>query len=712
MEHFRGAPPLAYRPHLPDRQRLCAPVELPTDPTYGWPPFGRDGPDWPPVTIRPAKPDPLELGIPGVRRRRYNHRMTSSREQTDDAGDFTLDPEVRRRRLWEYFRPYLKFFAAGALFLVLTNLMTFAIPEYLGDAIQMLRDTAGEEDLDLTAIRSDVIDAAIFIIILAIGAGIARVFSRISIFNACRFIEFDVRNRLYEHLSKLSPAFYNTIPTGDLTSRTTNDVTYVRLLYAIPFLHIVNTLIAYSIAIYRMAGVDWRLTLACLAPYPFLLYGIRKVIHALFLQTKVVQSQLSDLSTHIQENLSGIDVVKSYVLEQRESDVYGRENETYFDENLKLAKIRALLNALVVLIASTGTLVVLVVGSRFVIDGSMTLGAFVEFNGYIVALVMPTIALGWVFAIWHRGLAAFDRISELLEHTPELDEPENPRPLPSADADHDVGEIILDDVSFTYEDDEGLDQALDGISMTIPAGSTCAIVGKTGSGKTTLVKLIARLYDPDSGRILVDGVPVDRTDLRTLRGEIGFVPQEPFLFSMTVGQNVRFGLDSLVHDTTLAKVAPDTSLLGDGTDGSITQQERIEEAVDIAALRGDIEGFNEGLETLVGERGVTLSGGQKQRLTIARALLVDPRILILDDALASVDTHTERRILGQLKQIMAGRTSLLLTHRFNVLSEVDRIFVLDDGRLVEQGTHDELLDENGLYAAMYQRQQLEDQLDS
>ena len=635
--------------------------------------------------------------------------MATPSDKPPGSEEFALPPDVRRRRLWQYFRPYLKWFLAGSVFLVLTNLATLSIPQYLGDAVQLLRETVGAPgDFDTSAVRSEVITASIIIIALAIGAAVARIFSRITIFNAGRYIEFDVRNALYDHLAKLSPAFYGATPTGDLTSRTTNDVTYVRLLYALPFLHIVNTLVAYSIALTRMVGVDWRLTLACILPYPFLLFGLRRVMYALFTQTKVVQAKLSDLSTHIQENLSGIDVVKSYVLEQRECEHYGEENETYFQENLKLAKIRALMNALIILIASTGTLVVLIVGSRFVIDGSMNLGEFVEFNGYIVALVPPTIALGWVFAIYHRGIAAFDRVSELLEHEPQLQDPDDPGSLPEPTG-QPVGEIVFDDVSFSYDGD---DAALNDVSLTIPAGSTAAIVGKTGSGKSTLVRLIARMYDPDEGEIRIDGVPVDRIPLRDLRCEIGFVPQEPFLFSMTVGQNMRFGLDSLAYDPTLDKVLPDEPLLGDEPfEGELTQSDRIQEAIDIAALRGDIDGFQEGLETLVGERGVTLSGGQKQRVTIARALLVNPRILILDDALASVDTHTERRILHQLETIMQGRTSIMLTHRFNALTEVDKIFVLDDGRVVEQGTHDELIERNGVYAQMYRRQKLREQYD-
>ncbi len=630
--------------------------------------------------------------------------MATPHEQFSD--DYSLPSGVRNARLWSFFRPYLSWFVAGAFFLILTNLMTLAIPAYLGEAIEMLREAADGNGFDLEVVRADVINAALIIMALAVGAGIARVFSRITIFNGGRYIEYDLRNALYDHLSKMSAAFYSAIPTGDLTSRVTNDVTYVRLLYAIPFLHIINTLVAYVIAGYRMAQVDLFLTVVCLAPYPFLLLGVRRVIYALFLQTKVVQARLSDLSTHVQENLSGIDVIKSYVLEERETEAYGEANETYFEENLKLAKIRAMLNALIVLIASSGTLIVLIIGSRRVIDGTMTLGSFVEFNGYIVALVFPTIALGWVFAIWHRGLAAFDRVGEVLESEPQLEDPPGePIGLPGESRRDALGKVRLSNVSFRYDDGT---TALEDISLEIPAGSTVAVVGRTGSGKSTLVKLIARLYDPDTGRIEVDDVPLPKASLRQLRAEIGFVPQEPFLFSMSIGDNTRFGIDALTEDPTIDKTAPAASLLG--TDGDLddhfSQSQRIDQALEVASIRNEIESFQKGIDTLVGERGVTLSGGQKQRVTIARALLTDPRILILDDALASVDTETERQILDHLKEIMAGRTSILLTHRFNALRQVDQIFVLHEGRLVEQGTHDELIARGGHYADIYRRQKL------
>ncbi|RVU40702.1 ABC transporter ATP-binding protein [Lujinxingia sediminis] len=640
--------------------------------------------------------------------------MSPSSDSSTSSGPrlATVSTRERRKILWGYFKRYRGLFAAGAVFLLLTNGLALAIPQQLGDAVQLMRDSVGAGAEQLAETRQQVIRAAMIIIALAIGAGIARVYSRTTIFNAGRHIEFDLRNELYTHLARLTPRFYGSMPTGDITSRVTNDVTYVRLLFAIAFLHIVNAIVAYTIGIQRMVALDLGLTLWCLAPLPLLLLGMRSIIRALFEQTKRVQAELSNISSRVQENLSGVDVIKAYTLQGREIADYTGLNTTFYEENVKLARIRAMLNAMIVLIANVGTLVVLIVGAQRVIAGTMELGTFVEFNGYVVALAFPTIALGWVFAVWHRGLAAFERICEVRNYEPVVADPGSQAcKLPTAEERTALGHIELDHVTFAYDESP----VLNDISLSIPAGSTVAIVGKTGSGKSTLVKLLARLYDPTAGQIRVDGVTLTQAPLRELRSEIGFVPQEPFLFSMTIGQNIRFGLDALQFDETLTRRAPTAPLierLGSGTDGSVTQQDRINQAVQIAALDSDLEAFDKGLDTLVGERGVTLSGGQKQRTTIARALLTDPRILILDDALASVDTQTERRILNHLKELMQGRTSILITHRFNALTQVDRIFVLDHGELIEQGTHAQLLEQGGLYAEMYARQKLREQLES
>ncbi|MFP4599630.1 MAG: ABC transporter ATP-binding protein [Persicimonas sp.] len=629
---------------------------------------------------------------------------------TDDAPP--IDRRVRNAKLWEYFARYKWWFAVGGLFLALTNILNLAIPAYIGDAVQMMRDAA--EGGELASMRGDLVDIGLVIIALAIGGGIARVFSRVFIFNAGRYIEFDVRNDMYDKLGALSSSFFGSMPTGDITSRSANDVTYVRLLYAITFLHVINTGIAYSIAMSRMAELNWRLTLVCLIPYPVILYFLLKIMRALFNQTKIVQTQLSDISSKVQENLGGVSVVKCYAIEEREKDSFGQMNEAFYGKSMKLATIRGGMQSLMTLVAGVGTFAVLIVGTGMVIEGTMTLGAFVEFNSYVVALAFPTIAMGWVFSVWNRGLAAFDRVLEIMELEPDIQEPEaeRRRELPEVVPGVARGGVRFDHVSFAYPDDEDDELVLDDIDIDIEPGSTVAIVGRTGSGKTTLVKLISRLYDPTEGCLHIDGEPLVDLALRDTRSEIGFVSQEPFLFSMTIGQNVRFGLDALEYDESVGRKAPERALLAGDKRESAPQSERIEQAVEVAGLAPDISSFPKGLDTLVGERGVTLSGGQKQRVTIARALLVDPRILILDDALSSVDTETEGVILDHLDEIMKDRTSIILTHRFNALSRVDKIFVLENGRVVEEGSQDELLAARGTYYEMCERQRLEESLES
>lgn len=606
----------------------------------------------------------------------------------------------RTARLFGYARKYTSLYAAGAVFLVLTNLASLAIPEQLGNAVQMMRDVGAD---DLASVRGDVIDVAVLIILLAVGAGVARIFSRITIFNAGRFVEFDLRNEVYEKLTSLTPSFYSGIATGDLTSRVANDVSHVRTLFAIPYLHLINATLAYGIALRKMVALDWSLTLWCLAPYPVLLLFVGRLIKAMFEQTKVVQAHLSTVSARVQENLAGVAVVKTYAMQPGEKSRFGDLNEEYVEKNMRLVTLRGGMNAVMSLMAGTGTFIVLLVGVGRVVDGQMALGSFVEFNGYVVALAFPTIAMGWVFSIWHRGLAAFDRVSEVLQTEPAIEDPSDATKL---EVSLEGATITLDDVTFGYEPDAPI---LHGISLEIPSGSTVAFVGKTGAGKTTLLKLLSRFYEPDSGEVRVNGKPLDQLQIRDTRSQFGIVPQGPFLFSMTVGNNLTFGLDSLEHDSTLDRALPDTSLIEPGTPR--TTAERVEEALDIAGLGRDIDGFPKGLGTLVGERGITLSGGQKQRVTIARALLMNPRVLVLDDALSSVDTKTEATILDHLETVMSGRTSILVTHRFNSLHRVDHIFVLEQGRLIEDGSHEALLERGGKYAAMYARQQLAEELE-
>lgn len=608
----------------------------------------------------------------------------------------TISRAQRRAHLWGYFTRYLWWFLGGAAALVVTNYLGLEIPAQLGRAVQLLKES---EAAFGPATQSALLNIGLIIIALAIGAGVARIISRITIFNAGRFIEFDVRNELYAKLTALDPTFYNDFPTGEITSRVTNDVAYIRLLFAIGFLHIINTSLAYTIALQKMVAIDWSLTFYCLAPYPPMLFMMLLIIRALFDQTKIVQAKMAELSTKVQENLAGVAVVKTFNLQAREQARFDELGETYYQASMRLALLRGALTALTVLVAGTGTMIVLLVGSRRVVEGSLTLGEFVELNGYVVSLAFPTSAMGWVFSVWHRGQAGFDRLIDILYRDSALTAAATPQTLPQ-DAPI-KGGIRLEGVRFGY----GEEQVLRGIDLEIEPGSTVAIVGRTGSGKSTLIKLLARMYDPDEGRVLIDGVDVKALDLRALRSELGFVPQDPFLFSMTIGQNISFGVDAMAFDDSLEREVPREPLIPGSGDSRIMQ------AITVAGLAQDLDAFPEELETLVGERGITLSGGQKQRVTIARALLTNPRVLVLDDALSSVDTQTESVILDHLDALMRDRTSILITHRYNALARVDRIFVMEEGRLIEQGTHEQLMALGQVYAKMYEQQKLRESLE-
>ncbi len=568
----------------------------------------------------------------------------------------------------------------GSVLLVATNILALSIPRKTGEAIDLLRNA------DLLDTTEPVLRIVAVIAALAVGAGTTRILSRIAVFNVGRHIEYDIRNQLFKHLCRLEPAWFQRQATGDLVSRIINDVNNVRLLYGLGTLHIVNTTVAYTFVLSRMLSVSPRLTLLSLAPYPLVLIVMRFFTRAIYLRTQDAQAQLSQLSALSQENLSGAAVVRAFGIQPQARSRFRTASDEYVHQNMRLAIVRGGLFPFMGSISGLGALIVLWFGGRAVISGEISLGHFAEFSSYIAVLAWPTIAMGWVLSVWQRGAASFDRLMIVLGTDPAIENAADGGLNPRA------GEvsptITFDSVSLTYDDGT---EALHDIDLEIEGGRSVAVVGRTGAGKSTLIQLIARLRDPTTGELRIDDVPLRDVALDSVRASIAVVPQDPFLFSRSVRDNITFGvLDD--HDA-----AGSSSL-------------RIDDAIRIAGLTEALEALPDGLDTVVGERGITLSGGQKQRVTIARAVLLDARILILDDALSSVDTGTERRILSELQGLMKGRTTILVTHRFNALDLFDEVIVMDEGRVVERGSHRSLIEAGGAYAEMVERQRLEEGL--
>ena len=501
---------------------------------------------------------------------------------------------------------------------------------------------------------------------------------RVIIIGASRDIEFDLRNDLFEHLMGLSPDYYARTRTGDLMARATNDLNAVRMMLGPGVMYWFETSLTFLLAIAVMVKVDWRLAFYAVLPAPavslaVVMFGRR--IHDRF---ERIQAMFSDISSRVQENLAGVRMVRAFVQEQAELRRFEELNRQYIAQNIKLVRIQGVFQPLLEVLIGATFLVVLWMGGHDVLRGRISIGSFVMFNTYMGMLVWPMIALGWVVNLMQRGGASLDRINQILRERPTIHAPESPVPLASL-----RGRIEFRGVAVDYAGS----RALDGIDLSIPAGATLAVVGHTGSGKSTLVGLVPRLFDPTAGTVAIDGVDLRRADPAEIRRSIGFVPQETFLFSDTIAGNIAFGVEGATDD-------------------------EIRRAAEMAGMASDIEGFPDGYQTLVGERGITLSGGQKQRTAIARALLRDPRILILDDALSSVDTLTEERILTHLAGVMRGRTVIVISHRVSTVRQADAIVVLEKGRIVEQGTHAGLIARGGYYASLSQKQMLEEELEA
>jgi ATP-binding cassette, subfamily B, multidrug efflux pump len=503
-----------------------------------------------------------------------------------------------------------------------------------------------------------------------------------------RDIEYDMRNDFFAHLQKLPVSYFQTHRTGDLMSRATNDLNAVRMMIGPAVMYASNTVLGFVVALGLMLAIDARLTLFALIPLPFVSISVKYfggVIHKRFEQ---IQAQLSEVSAVAQEALSGVRVVRAYRQEAAETERFRRVNEEYLRRNRQLVVVQGLFFPCMSLFLGLGALVVIWMGSREVIRGRITLGQFVAFHSYLLLLSWPMIAFGWVTNMLQRGMASWKRMLEVMEAEPAA----SAKATVSQAAIR--GEIEFRDLTFAY----GTTTVLSHVSVHIDAGQTVALVGPTGSGKSTLIGLLARLQDPPPGTVFVDGVDVRTLPLDTLRGAIGFVPQEPFLFSDTLADNVAFGLDAR------------SGVSGFDPGDSSARHERIVTASTVARLDKDVADFPAGYETVVGERGITLSGGQKQRTALARAVAIDPRILILDDALSAVDTYTEEEILSRLRGVMRQRTSIIVSHRVSTVREADLILVLAGGRIAERGTHDALVAHGGLYADLHKKQLLEEEL--
>ena len=586
-----------------------------------------------------------------------------------------------------YFQPYRRAVVLGLVCVVLANVFQVAGPWLIRLAIDSLADP------DVTA--GVILSYALAIVGFAFVGGAFRYWMRELLNGVSRRIETDLRDDFFRHLLRLDATFFGSTRTGDLMSRATNDTLAVRMAAGPAIMYTVNTVASFALALGLMIYLSPRLTLYAMIPMvvlPPIVLRFGRIIHDRF---EEIQEQFSALSTFVQENLTGVRLVRAYTQEEEQARQFDTYNRDYRTRNMRLVLTAGMFHPLLMLIAGAAMVLVTGLGAIEVMNDRMSLGDFVAFGFYLTLLIWPMIALGWVVNLYQRGAASMGRLNRILEAEPAVGVPDRPRRLTGAS-----GEIEFRKVSFAYPGTDRL--VLEDVDFRVEAGQTVAIVGPTGAGKSTLIALLSRVYDPTEGEVLLDGIPLTDIDPAELRRHIGMVPQDPFLFSDTIAGNIGLGLGAR---------RPSDATESEGA-AVATPDGAVRRAAEIAQLHDQIAEFPEAYETMLGERGINLSGGQKQRATLARAVARDPLVLVLDDALSAVDTHTEAAILADLRDVMGSRTAFIISHRVSAVMDADKVLVLDEGRIVQEGTHAQLIGAEGTYARLLQRQLLEEGLEA
>ena len=588
------------------------------------------------------------------------------------------------RRLNKYFLKYKWWIIPGSIFVVISNIFGVVPAQVIGYAFDLITENiqiyALFEGFNRQQVIYDIFSNSLLyfgflVVALYILRGLFLFFMRQTIILMSRHIEFDMKNDIYQHYQRLSLGFYRRNNTGDLMNRATEDVNRVRMYVGPAIMYTINTFVLSVLIIWSMFDVNSKLAIYCLSPLPFLVIIIYYVNTLIFKKSGKIQERLSDLSSFVQERFSGIRIIKSYVREDYTRNMFEIQSNEYKKDSMSLVKVSALFYPTMLLLIGLSTILTIYIGGVQVMNGSITAGNIAEFIIYINQLTFPVTMLGWVTSLIQRAAASQKRINEFLDIPSDIESTSSVEKSLN-------GNIRFNNVSFTYPD-TGI-QALKNVNFEINSGEFVAVIGKTGSGKSTLANLIMRMYDVENGSINVDGENIKSLNLKNYRNQIGFVPQEVFLFSDTIKNNIAFGLDTVID-------------------------EEVYDAAKNASVYNNIIDFDEKFQTMLGERGITLSGGQKQRVSIARALIKSPRILIFDDCLSAVDTKTEEEILQNLGKIMRGKTSILIAHRISTIKNADKILVLDEGEIIEQGTHNELLTLNGSYTELYNNQLLEEE---